>query len=1070
MKCYFFFSKLVILLFFFLFFVFLVTSPTWATPKDVNVSVPLGFRDTASRGLVHQGVKLSPEEAVNLHRQGVDVSHLSPRETEIWRDEVGNPLDFREDDFLLDAQREVQFLGASISFPGTIEFTVQQDNEIYVVRVSRKIHNVFLRKALLRKIGYVVPPSQHLRRLKVRFGKNETWKRNDFLKKVMWEHLAADPARWVSNLYGIKKVQVESAEGKLVEREQYLFLPPGISRDHPKAKEEAKVRSQEMLLEFQDVLVYPLINNGMLDLSLGHLSRDMNQNLRLLNSVVVAYALTDIPESINKFSWHLGRIKDNSLILPYEEYPSYAEAYHPNYEDVLWIMRRIAWLKREDFLEIVQSAHYPDEITSVVQEKLISRRNHLVGVLNLDFPELDHKEPFGLNSEHVVDGMVVKDFWPGYGARFAHDQMDSPLSGTEVFAFFKSKALSNLLSNLVSDANEELRLIDVNDEWVERRLQQARDNFLKSWQTDETQETPLGVWVQPTLNGRVIFSREVVTGTYQGAGNDADRPDNMIHLADTFGFGVNAGVLGFVEGLPKNDFANLNGNLFFTRNYTHLKPIRSIKQSFKEPLRHIFVNFYKQDLAQSLENIKDFTEQFRVGESLIITDTIGIGLGVSGGYYDPASQLRVRGGLSDSQMVISRLHIHRADKNTIHVYRDYGNLNSLKIFLNCKNYIPIVGLSFKINNGRAKTLFHRLDITASENEFLEDNLRNLKNIFLTGSLDMFQSSPVVIEHHFHEKRFDLSLLFYRRTKLRSQDRITVIHPSGEKAEFLRGSLGWRRGQHWQGFGLDVANALVEELWEEDIVLNIVGNDNPGDSFKGRSKYRQIYFDSLIEEGALTESFIEVHHRWKGWALSVKKANKIIEEINSRFDYEFFPPGVLAHTKRLLLYIIDLNVFVYESAIEHLLEVPMVQVERFFPQRVNSEVSHRGGRESNETSNVARVFRRNQRVCKKRKRGEGKGKIKRALRPCIKMVDLVEKHVHSVDGLVAFFGSQKNFRIEAKILGYREGDESAYETISSHVLGEVGNAKPVGPIRQILRHPDFQMNRGEFFIFWLMSKL
>ena len=1044
-----------------------IPQATWATPEDVSVFIPLEFRNTASGGLVYQGTEVTPEEAINLHRRGVDISRLNPREgTDIWQNKMGQPLS--TDTLLLDPQREVEFLSTSMRIPGTIEFTVQQKDSlgiphIYVVRVSRKIHNVLLRKAMLRKIGYMVPPSQHIRRLQVRFKKGDPQKRNRFLKKVLWQHLAADPARWIRNFYGIKKVQVENMDGELVEREKYLFLPPGVLSDDPQAEQLAQVNPQETLLEFQDVLVYPITNNHVLDLSLGFSPHSVNQDLRLLNSVIVAYALTDVPESINKFSWHLGRVKDNFLVLPYEEYPHYSESYRPNYEDTLWIMRRIAQLRREDFEEMAQGARYPDEIAVVVQEKLIARRNYLVKKLNLEFSELTHREPSELNSEHVVEGVVSKEFWTGYGARFAHTQMDSPLSNTEIFAFFKSKLLSNLLSNLVRRVNKEQLSMDTNGKWRERQIQQAEKNFHKFLETGKPQQTPMGIWTQPTLNGRLILSREIVTGVYQGAANDEDQPNNMIHLADTFGFSVNAGLLGTVEGLPVNHFADLSGNVFFTRSYTHLKPLRSFKQSLKEPLRHIFVNSYKGDIAKSLDTFEDFDKNFRVGESLIITDTIGGALGARSGYGDPVNgQFQVK--LSNSQVVIHRLHVYRADKNTIHVYQDRGNINSLKLSLGWQHYIPVIGLSFNINNGSAKVLFHRLNMTPkpSENPFLEDNLRNLKNILFTGSLEMFQNSPVAVEHKFRESSFHLNLLFYRWTSLSFRDRITVTHPDGEKADFVRGSLGGRSGQDWEGLGTDIINAFISERLDQDIIFARAGNNNPGDSLRGNSRFRQVYFDSLIKDGRLTENFVQVHHRWKGWELSAEGVLDIVEKINSRFDYEFFPPEVLANTKRLLLYIIDLKVFVYEPAIEHLLNVSRGETERLLPYLDNFQQSDEHG-----TPSKFDEFERNQQFCKHQMRSKGR---KHALKSCIQMVDFVEKHANSTDDLIAFFGGRRNFRIEAKILGYREGDEEAYEPIASHVFGEVGAPKPLGPIMQVLRHPKFQMSQGEFLIFWLINKL
>ena len=68
----------------------------------------------------------------------------------------------------------------------------------------------------------------------------------------------------------------------------------------------------------------------------------------------------------------------------------------------------------------------------------------------------------------------------------------------------------------------------------------------------------------------------------------------MIHLADTFGFSVDAGVMGFLEGLSDQLGAHVKGNIFLSRNYTHLKPLRSIKKSLQEPVRHILVNLYQK--------------------------------------------------------------------------------------------------------------------------------------------------------------------------------------------------------------------------------------------------------------------------------------------------------------------------------------------------------------------------------------------------------------------------------------------------------------------------------------------
>lgn len=1056
-----------------------------AWPDNTNVFIPLEFRNTASGDLVYQGDQISPEDAINLHHEGVDLAKLDPRKgTDIWRDEVGGPL--VEDTLNLDVEREVKFLKTSMRVSGTVEFTVQQDNSVYVVRVSRKIHNVLLRKAMLRKIGHIIPHSRVLPRLRVRF-EDGAFARNQFLKKDLWGNLFTNPARWIRNFYKIHQEQVRALNGKMVTREKFLFLPRGIDQEHPEAEQLARVNPLETLLEFQDVLVYPISNHStIMDLSLGFYGSDYNKNLRLLNSVVLPYSLTDVPESINKFTWHLGRVQENILVLPYEEY-NHAQQYHPNYEDALWIMNRIAQLERKDFVEIVDSAQYPEELVPIIREKLISRRNHLVKHLNLGYPDLFHWESGFLNSANVVNGVVQKEFWPGHASRFVHSEVDSPLSGTEVLHFMGSKTISNVIRNFMNTINEQLQAFDLPAAWQERYFDQLFQQF---FETGELQNAPLGIWTHPTLNGQLIFEREVVLGTYMGVGGREDGMDRMINLADTFGFAVAGGVIGLLEGIPLKHLVHINGNVFLSRNYTHLKPLNNIKESLKKPPRHILVGLYRNETVQVLNELLDgkldeldekqreekiksalasFKKDFRVGESLIITDTLGGGIGAVG-RYGLLDNLHLQARISDHQIVIGRLHIQRADEHTIHIYRDYGNYNSLRLAFDMDGHLPMVGLSVEVNNGRAKTLYHHLNINPdeSENPFLIDNIRNLKNVLLTGSLEMFQANPVILEHHFHEKVSHFRLFSYRRTSLNNRDRIVITHPNGEKAEFMRGSRGHRTGKDWQGLGVDTVNAVIrEQLDRDDNVLNIVGNNDPGDSFQGSSRYRLINMDTLItrsEQGeqTLTESFVHINHRWKGWSLSRSSANDIIQEINTRFEFEFFNPRVLSNTQNILLYLIDLKIFVYEPAIEFLLQTSKERAAGLFAYYAKDEKHLHLILDA-----IVDDFESKRKKCREMRSGN---EVEQAIQPCVQMVDLVENYVRHTNGLIAFFGGRENFRMEAQILGYRKGDESAFDPINSNVFGEIGAAKPIGPLWHVLSNPDFRIPPGEFFLYWLMTKL
>jgi hypothetical protein len=88
----------------------------------------------------------------------------------------------------------------------------------------------------------------------------------------------------------------------------------------------------------------------------------------------------DVVESVNIFSYELGKVLNESVLLTY----SYAERFsEATYQDASWIARKIAAFSRKDLEEIIQAGNFPPDVAALVTEKVISRRNHLVEVFNI---------------------------------------------------------------------------------------------------------------------------------------------------------------------------------------------------------------------------------------------------------------------------------------------------------------------------------------------------------------------------------------------------------------------------------------------------------------------------------------------------------------------------------------------------------------------------------------------------------------------------------------------------------------------------------------------------------------
>jgi hypothetical protein len=135
----------------------------------------------------------------------------------------------------------------------------------------------------------------------------------------------------------------------------------------------------------------------------------------------------------------------------------------------------------------------------------------------------------------------------------------------------------------------------------------------------------------PSFHGSVILSRDIVTGAYMGT-------SNKVQIVDNFGFSLDAGVMGGVEGMPFPIKINGKAGLAFQRLFSHVKPIQTLKKSMKEPYKNLVVSLLLKKLAHKIDDLStvsgdsqqamiveitnELKDSLAIGESFIITDSL----------------------------------------------------------------------------------------------------------------------------------------------------------------------------------------------------------------------------------------------------------------------------------------------------------------------------------------------------------------------------------------------------------------------------------------------------------------
>lgn len=978
----------------------------------------------ASDDLLYGESVLTSRDAQDLSNlKQVDLSLLQPKPNEIWAPEKNSLND--QESIELEENETLTFEGALTSNSGLFRFNAvpQSSSKIYTIHIDKTLHSLLLRKNILRQLGYKIPAIKYLKKVFIQF--NSVEDREQFLKKDIPENTLGAAGRWVKNV-------------------------------------------NELTIELQDLAVTEPSENDFYNVAMGIPTQTINS--RTLRSLLIPYSMLNLHESVNQYSWVNGKIDNRAVILSHFTGNDFATTL----EDAQWMIRRFNLLSREEIQESVEQAFFPSDISAVLVEKIISRRNSLNRLFNEKSNDISYDQKITIGSS-VKNGKVQQKDFQGYASRFAYGDAESPFEQLKYYLY--SKIQSNAIDNLVTKFNSYLEGYDLAKTRTAFFKKQFEDGLKHFLETGEIRPIGIDTWSSPFVNASIIFSRDIVLGNYLGT-------DNLVQLADTFGASVNLGVHLGVEGIGDNLAGSVRAGTSIVRTFSHVKPVKNLKQSLKEPYKNMFVNLLKNSLKEryfSLAELKNSTESkdekakkvqgllkeidqyLDTGESLIMTDRlmpsanvkinlntglIGAGVGVGAGIT-----------------TVNRIHVYKKSPKILQIYDDAGFVRDINLSFDIKEYISILKLTGRFDKGNYKIKSYMVNLSSDleENPNLYLNSLAVYNVLKDKNFEVLneQVVPVNLDATFKDRTFNFSLLFWKTKAIKGKTYYELSAKDGVHGSYFSLNKDFSSGINSESFSKQMANHYLEEQSKGNISISEESADNPGDSFFGRSYTQSIRYEaSLNAEKKFENKFLSLSDSKQGWALSSKKLKKMMEKVNKKFQTTLFDVAQIDFGK-LRLFRVGYHVNLYDRGIQRLNSIKISEID-IIETRYKKEigcVSEDQNINSPSCGDLS-ILKRDLRKCQKSKNEE----------------ETAACNVELGDDLLTYlkFNDFKqiiginNLYVYGTMDGFRQNSEILNDTVYSNTVGQIGSKEWNGPldvVRELLG-----LSGGEFSGSWLRESI
>lgn len=1110
----------------------------------------------------------SPDEVLThdklneLVKANVDLSKLDPRESDIWKKnprahQVENQGSIAKID--LKSGDGVTFASKVISPSGVFRFNIYKDSDEgrrnYIVYASKKVHNNLLRKALLEKLGYYVPDWKYLPKLKVHFDSvfdKEVWV-NDLKEAV----ISSEENRWIvennkeTDYVILQDVVVSDvnlnlynlATGYLTDdaiagyRSLNSLLVPFSLVEVP---ESVNLLAWYAAIEVNNGLSFACENVDVFSPSYSD-AKWITRRILKLTSDDWAQIVNSVPYPKEVAMLLIEKLKSrrDSLIkhfglenefLPLGANTEISSSDGKFLKDGKLLKQRWDGFASRFAFDEPETPLTTSEILALIKSKAISAAmSNVVNQFNTNIlPHVDLAAEAIKAQKKIAQDSFLKYLstgrvqetnfgaWtvPTYGIKINADRkiVAGSYMGTDnLIQLADSIGISldagifaggvGLPTNVSLSANAK---VSYNRRYAHLRPIASIKQALK---------TPYKNLLVPLTKNEFAKELDKVV-----AFDPAAVPEVIPEPESTVGEAVSEAVENVADGAKELVEKTID---FFTEDDSRASTVNSssdnsdVEETPVEDEEAKLERLKKREEyihKKLVELMKKFKENFSVGDSLVVTDSLGGMMAINGGYRF-TDILKAQATFDASQLMIKRLHITRKSENEIHIYEDEGDVGKLGLKVTVKAYMPIVTVGIEAFKGEAKTKFYTLNINENlqENPNFLQNVRALRLLLDRSNMDYVEevSKPFTVAHEFNGKSMDASLFHIKWKWLQTADKVTVTHKddANAKKNFYRFSKGKRKGKNYQDLLFDGINAILTENGNEDISIPSDSDEDPANTFKGSSLARNVLVEGEISEtGFLDKPFLNVNYRWKGFKIDRAGAEELLADINKKYNSKFVPKNILSTTDNLQLYTINLNLFVYQRAFDYmttkikkddLINVftdpkysPDIPVHRKFHDldRYDHSPNNRGAVKGQQKKirDLAYAKFKDALNDYRDAKNSSKDKLQTMSKKAVKMISIAEELLN-VDGLRKLFGGENcdenggvkndkllegcgtnNFLIQGKINGFREGVEDGDGTLVTDSIGEVGDIYSTGPMT-VYRNR-MGMSDAEFYASWIIGRL
>ncbi len=883
-----------------------------------SIAIPIRKVGAPAVNLMHQSKLIDRNQAMDLKQRGVDLSQLNPKPDDVWQPTsytavgAGAPESPLTCAGTCSLEWNFPAEGAIVTYRSSLPSTrnlfrsrvVSLSDQPFQIIASLEGHAIQSRTAMLRKLGFPIPSPRYYSNLTVRFESLED--RESFLSALSDATLTAR-TRWI--------------------------------RELPETTPE--VTLQDVTLEAGQIDI-PSYQWGVIPAS-------EIKGRRALRGLIVPLALLDVGgpndhESVNLYSWEFGKVLDNSILLTHPYATNFGEV---TFDDARWMARKIALLTPTDLREVILAGKYPSDISALLYEKLIARRNHMVQLFDLArelrpdqmWPEPKWTPKTQLSIGNVVNGKLKQAHYSGHAERFTFGDPLSPLRTSEVARFLAIEGISNAMSALALKVDKLLTISGVEDVASDHQNDLMND-FYKHMQErpNEPYHSPVGAWGGPLAGFSVAANRDVVSGTYYGS-------DSKVQLVDNLSAQASVGYFMGVDGLPVVT-PSVTGNIFVQRNYLHVRPIADMKSAIKTDWKTLFIPHFMSHLKSLLysgddqtkvdESLKEFLEALKENELLVIIDSVGAGvrgelnipipLLMAPGLSEFNPSLSVSSGL---QPTILRRTTFSRTKDGIQVYIQNARIVQMDATFDFNWWINILKLQHIHKKAVGHTKAFLLDREPDSAEGRRHLLSALRGLLHHHSTELLEDYFKEYELH-HNVETDINsakLLWWKWAGIEEKHRVTVAppdyedNPGSKNVRTLYSDRVTRiKGIDRYAFMSDILSAATKGTVS---LSSGQGGYNPSASFLGNSRWVSSRAEAEITPGVEVEPVTIIEHHVGGWLLSRQGLFGVLDALEGKAHELNLSQAKLIRrdefmtTNQLQLYEILSTLIVYPGAMKKL---------------------------------------------------------------------------------------------------------------------------------------------------------